>query len=348
VQTEGALVPMHNERVRGPAMTDVAKLAGVSHQTVSRVINDQPNVSAQTRTRVLAAIAELGFRPNRAARSLVTGRTDVLGVVAQASTLFGPAGVLAALDHAAAEAGLTVSVANLRALDRASISEAVNRHLEHHVIGIVIIAPVATATEAVAGLHPRLPVVMVDGDPRADMPLVTIDQHEGARLATQHLLDAGHTTVWHVSGPTEWFDAAGRIEGWRSTLEAAGAEAPPTIAADWSASSGYQAGLMLARMSDVTAVFAANDHQALGIMRALAERGRRVPADVSIVGFDDVPEAAYFLPPLTTVRADFDEVARRTLAMLLGQISAGESDGLVQRIPPVLVSRASVGPPPVH
>ena len=152
---------------------------------------------------------------------------------------------------------------------------------------------------------------MVDGDPERSTPLVTVDQAAGAFAATRHLLEAGHRTVWHVSGPPDWFDSAGRIAGWRSALEAAGAEVPPIVPADWSAASGYRAGQMLARMPEVTAIFAANDHLALGILRAMSERGRRVPHDVSVVGFDDVPEAAYFIPPLTTVRPDFDAVARR-------------------------------------
>src|SRR4029079_11035771 len=124
-----------------------------------------------------------------------------------------------------------------------------------------------------------------------------------------HLLDAGHRTVWHVSGPLEWFDTAGRVEGWESALRDAGAEVPPVIPADWSAASGYRAGQVLARMSEVTAVFAANDHLALGILRALHERGRRVPHDISTVGFYYLPEAEFSIPPLTTVRPDFTAVA---------------------------------------
>ena len=336
---------MQTDRMAEPVMMDVARLAGVSHQTVSRVINDHPNVSEATRQRVLAAIDALGFRPNRAARSLVTGRTEVVGVVTQRSTLFGPASVLEALELAAALSGLTVNVANLRALDRASITDAVNGLLDQHVRGIVVIAPVVGAAEAVARLPHRVPIVMIDGDPGGAMPLVTVDQEEGARLATQHLLDAGHATVWHVAGPKEWFDAASRLEGWRLTLQAAGAEVPPVIAADWSAASGYDAGLMLARMPEVSAIFAANDHQALGLLRALSERGRRVPQDVSVVGFDDVPEASYFLPPLTTIRPDFDEVARSALRLLLEPADADGPAPARASVAPTLVTRNSVAAP---
>jgi DNA-binding LacI/PurR family transcriptional regulator len=191
-----------------------------------------------------------------------------------------------------------------------------------------------------------VPLVTVDGDPTRADALVTVDQVAGARAATQHLLDAGHRTVWHVSGPSDWYDAAGRIEGWRQALHAAGAEVPPLLPADWSAAAGYSAGQMLARMPEVTAVFAANDHLALGILRALSERGRRVPHDVSLVGFDDVPEAAYFIPPLTTVRPDFDAVAQAGLDLLLAQMGddGRAAPGRVV-LAPDLIIRDSVAAP---
>ncbi|WP_030431306.1 LacI family DNA-binding transcriptional regulator [Allokutzneria albata] len=326
-------------------MTDVAKLAGVSHQTVSRVLNDHPNVREQTRLRVRAAIQELGYRPNRAARALVTGKSQLIGVVAQNSTLYGPASLLAAFEEAAAGAGFSVSVGRVKVLDRASIAAAVERHRDQRVAGIVVIAPTASANDALADVPAGVPLVTIDGDPGRPTPLVTVDQAAGAFAATKHLLDAGHRTVWHVSGPADWFDAAGRVEGWQRALEAAGAEVPPVVAADWSAAAGYRAGQMLARMPEVTAVFASNDHLALGVLRAMSERGRSVPREVSVVGFDDVPEAAYFIPPLTTVRPDFDAVAREALGLLLAQVSDGESAEPRRTVAPALVSRESVAPP---
>ena len=326
-------------------MTDVARVAGVSHQTVSRVLNSHPNVKQQTRMRVLAAMNDLGYRPNRAARALATGRSQVLGVVAQNSTLYGPASLLAAFEQKAAEAGLAVAVASVAELDRLSIAHAVERHLDQRVAGIVVIAPVDTASAAIDGVHADVPLVAIDGDPASHTGLVTVDQAAGARLATQCLLDAGHATVWHVSGPANWFDSRGRIEGWRQTLISAGAEIPPILPADWSPASGYAAGQMLARMPDATAIFAANDHLALGIMKAMRERGRRIPQDVSIVGFDDIPEAEYFVPPLTTIRPNFGEVAGASLEMLLQQIRTGERLHDVHTIAPTLIERLSVGPP---
>jgi DNA-binding LacI/PurR family transcriptional regulator len=336
---------VEQKTTRDPAMTDVARLAGVSHQTVSRVLNDHPNVREQTRLRVRAAIKELGYRPNRAARALVTGKTHLIGVVAQNSTLYGPASLLSAFEEAAGEAGFAVSVGRVKVLDRDSIAAAVERHRDQRVAGIVVIAPNSSAADALADVPAGLPLVTVDGDPERPTPLVTVDQASGAYDATEHLLNAGHDTVWHVSGPTDWFDAAGRVQGWRRALETHGKEVPPVMAADWSAASGYKAGQMLARMPEVTAVFCSNDHLALGVLRAMHERGRRVPHDVSVVGFDDVPEAAYFIPPLTTIRPDFAAVARETLGLLLEQVSEGESAQPRRTIEPVLVARDSVAPP---
>ena len=324
-------------------MTDVARLAGVSHQTVSRVLNGHPNVKEQTRLRVRAAIAELGYRPNKAARALVTGRSQLIGIVALNSTLYGPSSMLAAFEQAAAEAGFAVSVGSVSRLDRSSISDAVERHLDQRVAGLVVIAPVASAGEALEDMPAGIPLVTIDGDPKRAHALVTVDQVAGARAATRHLLDAGHRTVWHISGPADWYDAAGRVDGWRQALTEAGAEVPPLVPADWSAAAGYSAGQMLARMPEVTAVFAANDHLALGLLRALHERGRRVPRDVSVVGFDDVPEAAFFIPPLTTVRPDFDAVAAAGLSLLLAQIADAAPDPGRVVIAPELVVRDSVG-----
>ncbi len=331
--------------VREPAMTDVAKLAGVSHQTVSRVLNEHPHVREQTRLRGRAASKERGYRPNKAARALATGKSQLIGVVAQNSTLYGPASLLAAFEGAAAEAGFLVSVGRVRVLDRDAISEAVERHRDQRVAGIVVIAPTSSAADALADVPAGVPLVTVDGDPNRPTALVTVDQRAGAFEATKHLLDLGHETVWHVSGPPDWFDAGGRIEGWRRALEVAGAEVPPIVPADWSAATGYRAGQMLARMPEVTAVFASNDHLALGVLRAMSERGRRVPQDVSVVGFDDVPEAAYFIPPLTTVRPDFAAVARETLGLLLAQLNDGETAEQRRSVEPCLVVRKSTASP---
>jgi DNA-binding LacI/PurR family transcriptional regulator len=337
---------MTSDNLRGPAMIDVARLAGVSHQTVSRVLNNHPNVRAETARRVRAAIAELGYRPNRAARALVTGRSQLLGIVGLNTTLYGPASLLAAFEQAAAAAGFAVSVGSVPTLDRESISAVVERHLDERVAGIVVIAPIASANEALDALRIDIPLVTIDGDPHRSTPGVTVNQEAGARAATAHLLAAGHRTVWHVSGPPNWFDSAGRIAGWEATLREAGAEVPPVVPADWSAAAGYRVGTMLARIPELTAIFAANDHLAIGLLRALHERSRRVPEEVSIVGFDDVPEAGYLIPPLTTIRPDFHAVADRALRLLLSQLSSDPVPAEPIMLPPRLIERMSVAAPP--
>jgi DNA-binding LacI/PurR family transcriptional regulator len=327
-------------------MTDVARLAGVSHQTVSRVLNGHPNVREQTRLRVRAAITELGYRPNTAARALATGRSRVIGVVAQNSTLYGPAATLDAITAAAISRDFTLSVVIIRKFSHQAVTSAVNLHLDQRVAGLVMIAPVEVATEALDDLTTEVPLVTIDGDPQRAKRLVSVDQEAGGHLATRHLLDAGHRTVWHVCGPAGWYDSMGRIEGWRRALTEAGAEIPPLLTADWSAASGYRVGQMLARMTDATAVFTANDHLALGVLRALNERGRRVPGEISLVGFDDVPEAEFYTPPLTTIRPDFESVATASMDMLLEQITSGQQHTERKIIQPRLISRSSVGPPP--
>jgi DNA-binding LacI/PurR family transcriptional regulator len=272
----------------------------------------------------------------------VTGRSQLLGVVAQNTTLFGPASLLTAFERVAAEAGFAVSVAGVRRLDRASLSAAIERHLDQRVAGIVVIATVRSANAALRAVPEDVPLVAIDGDMRENVSVVTVDQVAGARLATRHLLDAGHRTVGHISGPSDWIDSVGRLRGWRAELRAAGAPIPEPIRGDWSAASGYAAGQQIARSADVTAVFAANDHMALGLYRALREAGRAVPDDVSVVGFDDVPEAGYYLPPLTTIRPDFTAVAHRTLATLQERIRSVDSAPVRAVVAPELVVRDSV------
>jgi DNA-binding LacI/PurR family transcriptional regulator len=322
-------------------MADVAKLARVSHQTVSRVLHDSPHVSRETRERVLAAIRRLDYRPNSQAQALVTGRSRALGVVSFDTTLFGPASTLLAIEEAAHDAGYATSIAGLRSLNRASVIGAVQRLRDQGVDGIVVVAPQRSAVDALLHLPGDVPVVAVEAGPDDTVPVVAVDQLAGAVAATRHLLDLGHRTVLHVAGPQDWLEAEQRIEGWRSALRAAGADEPKVIRGDWSARSGYEVGQELVRTSGATAVFVANDQMALGLLRALHEAGREAPRDLSVVGFDDIPEAAYFTPPLTTVRQDFAEVGRRCLHLLLGQIESGARAWSRVVVPAELVVRAS-------
>jgi DNA-binding LacI/PurR family transcriptional regulator len=334
-------------QLRPPTMADVARLAGVSHQTVSRVLGDHPNVREQTRVRVLRAIEEMGYRRNSSARALVTRRTRTLGVVASDTTLYGPASTLFALEEAARAEGYLVSTVSLRRLTVEELSEALDHLSEGGVEGVVAIAPQRSAVEALAELRHPFPVVVVGSGPGVDIPSVSVDQQLGARLATAHLLAAGHRTVWHLAGPEDWQEAADRAAGWRSTLEAEGVEPPMLLRGDWSPLSGYRAGQELAGWvgRGLTAVFVANDQMALGALRALREAGVRTPQDVAVVGFDDIPEPEFFAPPLTTVRQDFATVGKHGIAMLL-ELIEGRPPATPQwtAIEPQLVVRASTFP----
>jgi DNA-binding LacI/PurR family transcriptional regulator len=329
-------------------MNDVARLAGVSHQTVSRVLNNHPSVRDETRQRVLRAIQQLDYRPNALARGLAGRRLRVIGVVSFDTILYGPAATLLAVERAARHAGYGITIVTLEELDPVSVADAVNRLAEQAVAGVVIIAPLLTAAAAVNRLPTGVPAVVVESDASGNLPTFSVDQVAGARLAVEHLLGLGHRTVWHVSGPRDWLEARDRVDGWRQVLEVAERRVPPAIEGDWSPRSGYDAGRRLADRSDVTAVFCANDQQALGMLRALRECGVSVPEDVSVVGFDDIPEAEYLSPPLTTVRQDFDEVGRRCLAALLELLDADRTPvpASQPRVAPTLVIRASTAPPP--
>ena len=328
-----------------PVMADVARHAGVSHQTVSRVLNGHPNVSPETRADVLAAIRALGYRPNAAARTLVTGRTNVLGVISFDTTLYGPASMLYGIQRAA-HPGYTVAIASLPGYGRRSLPDAVERLLSQGVDGIIVIAPENSAVEALSEVAADIPLVAVGCGTRAPLPSVAVDNLAGAAHATRHLLDLGHETVHHVAGPGSWLDAQERADGWRHALQAAGAPEPELLRGDWSARSGYEIGHRLAALPQVTAVLCGNDSMALGVLRALAEQGREVPADVSVVGFDDVPEAAFALPPLTTVRQDLGELGRRALHLLMASICGELRPQPTLPIAPELIVRASSAPPP--
>lgn len=335
---------------RAAVMNDVARLAGVSHQTVSRVLNQHPSVSPATRERVLEAVRQLNYRPNAMARGLAGRRSRVVGVVSFDTILYGPASTLLGIERAARAAGYGVSIVTLEQVDHSGMVAALEALADQSVAGVVVIAPQTAAAAALHSLPLGVAAVAVESNVGGEIPAISVDQVTGARLAVQHLLGLGHRKVWHLSGPRDWVETHGRIEGWRSTLEKAGLPAPPLMTGDWSARSGYQAGLELAGRTDVTAVFAGNDQMALGMMRAFHEHGIRVPDDVSIVGFDDIPEAEFLSPPLTTIRQDFDEVGRRCIAALLRAIEADLPEGPDRPEPdpyvaPTLVLRRSTAAP---
>jgi DNA-binding LacI/PurR family transcriptional regulator len=305
---------------RGPSMLDVAREAGVSGQTVSRVTNGRSNVEDATRARVLAAMDRLGYRPNGAARALRSGRFRNIGVIMFTLSTYGNMRTLDGIANAAARAGYSITLMPVAHATQRDVNGAFDRLAEQAVDGVIIVIEIHQLDESAIELPTDVPVVIVDSNARGQYPVVDTDQTQGAQLATEHLLDLGHDTVWHITGPVESFSANRRRDSWEATLRRRGAVVPEVLVGDWSAELGYEHGRALAANPEVTAVFAANDQTALGVLRAMHEAGRDVPGDVSVVGFDDMAEAASFWPPLTTVRQHFADVGAKSVETLLHEI----------------------------
>ena len=318
------------------SMAQVAALAGVSGQTVSRVVNDSPRVDPATRSRVEHAMAELGYRPHPAARALRTGRSQTIGLVVTTLATVGNSRMLQATAEAAEERGYALTVVTAAGAD--GVSRAFHRLEDQGADGAIVLneaSALVPASDRPAGLR----LVVVDAADGAGLRAVHSDHAGGAALATTRLLELGHTPVHHLAGPADSFAAAERERGWRETLVEAGIEPPSAVRGDWSADSGYAAAGAFAAAS---AVFCANDQMALGLLRALADAGRRVPEDVAVIGFDDVPDAANYRPPLTTIRQDFAALAHRAVEALVADIEGGAADGAV--IGTTLVERESHAP----
>jgi DNA-binding LacI/PurR family transcriptional regulator len=329
---------------RHPGMVDVARVAGVSYQTVSRVVNNLPDVSPATRERVVAAISELGYRRNSAARALKTRRSATLGIISGGSARLGPVRTLVELESAARESGYGVTVVTVREPYAQSVPEAVGGLEELGVGGIIAIAPRIGLATAVRETRVRVPVVMIAAGEAGTPGIFTYseDQERGARMATRHLLDLGHTDIAHLAGSMDWFDGRVRKRGWESEMRAAGLEPRTCLVGNWTPKWAYQTGLRFVAEGIPAAIFAASDHTALGLFRAFAEKGVKVPGDVSVVGFDDIEGADYFYPPLTTIRQNFPALARRSIDLLL---RAGEGPDVdLAPIVPVLKIRSSTGP----
>jgi DNA-binding LacI/PurR family transcriptional regulator len=326
----------------------VARLAGVSHQTVSRVLNGHPSVREDTRTRVLGAMGELQFRPSRAARVLSTRRSETIGVLAAAvGSHYGPASSVSAVEDAARERGFYATVAHLASVSPDAIAAAVEDLLGQDVEGIVIVAPRTAVLSHLASLPLNVPIVAAQGEQRdaGGIPVVSVDQQAGVRMVMGHLLERGHTSILHLAGPPDWNDAQSRHRAYEAELRAAGLPVLPAVFGDWTSDSGYRVGreLLAARGTapEFTAVFSSNDQMALGLIHAFREAGLDLPGDMSVAGFDDIPESAHFWPPLTTVRQDFAALGRRCVAMLVDAIDALSARPSVQ---PAAAARAGAPP----
>lgn len=338
---------MSDSSARRVTLNDVAQLAGVSHQTVSRVINDHPHVADATRSRVLKAIAKLDYRPNKAAKSLVTQRSETLAVISYGLDYYGPSQMLINIEHAAREAGYDLIFTSLSETTVDAFRSAIDHLAGWQVDGIIAITPVMGAScEELQDLCGRTPLVQIDTQLGLEAPSVVIDQGHGTRLVTQHLIDLGHRRICEISGPLNWYGAAARHEQWLHTLQRAGLAPIASMEGDWSTRSGYESAKQLLEAgTDFTALVVANDLMALGAMRALREAGLRVPEDVSVVGFDNMPQTEYFEPPLTTIWQDFNKLGQHGIEMLIKRLTNPDAPIKQRVVHPVLVERASTTRP---
>jgi len=324
-------------------MADVAAAAGVSHQTVSRVLNNHPAVSAQTRRRVHEAIAGLGYRRNVVARALATGTSHIIGVIVSNTTLSGPSGALLAIEQAARTHDYWVAMVGLQSQEPSEMTDAISHFVDLGLDGIIVVTNTEAAKDAALAACGATPTVLVTSarTPPA-YSTVDVDQAGGARTVMTLLRGLGHTRIAHVGGPDGDLHAAARLGAWREGLPA-DVDADALFATgDWSSGSGYRAAMeVLARPALPTAVFAANDRMAFGVLRALSERGLSVPGDVSVVGFDDIEGSECSIPPLTTIRQNHNALGRAAMDLLLEAMERKPARS--HRVPAELIVRASTG-----
>lgn len=328
-----------------PAMTDVAAVAGVSHQTVSRVLNNSGSVRPETRERVLAAIKQLGYRRNETARALARRQSNMLGILTTNLVQRGPASTLLSTELTAKQRGYFVTVAALSEFTDHSVKAAMDHFMSLGVLGVIVIAPVREVADSLTSIDLGIPIVAASSswtDTPSQLVHLGFDQREGAKLAVDHLTDLGCRSIIHAAGPENWFDAEEREIGWVNRMKFHGLALPPVLRGEWTAVSGYEMGRKLVASGLPDAIFAANDLQALGMLKALHEAGVRVPHDTKVIGFDDEDGSAFYVPALTTIRQDFARLGLHILDAL-NQALLGEPIE-TSLIKPELLIRASTQP----
>ncbi len=333
------------DRSRMASIRDVARVAEVSYQTVSRVLNGHPSIRPATKQRVLDAMEALRYRPNQAARALVTSRSSTLGVILGSRGEYGPTSSLAALEDSAREQGYWVNSAYLRDTQPETIRAAVEHLRRQSVEGIIVHAPQVRVFDVLAELDVDIPYLGLHSAERGIAELAD-DQVLGGRLATEHLIGLGHVEIVHVAGPQDWIEAESRMRGYLQALLDADQPTRAPILGDWTADFGYRAALELSHRLDFTAVFAANDAMAIGLMHGFRDEGIDVPHRVSVVGFDDIPLAAHSCPPLSTVHQQFASLGRRAVTELLRMIRTDVVAPVASSIEPTLVVRESTAQAP--
>ncbi len=325
---------------------DIAVRTGVSYQTVSRVLNEMPHVSPATREKVQAVIQEVGFRPNMTARQLASQRSTTVGLVTFATSFYGPAQILANCEQASKEMGLSFMFSGIVDQSTPEIRRAVNELCAHQVCGILLYLPLRIDLGDLQEVCRNVPIVAVDSQLGYKCPAIFINQELGSRIATQHLIRLGHQKIAYLQGPLFWRAAELRFKGWVKELKVAGLTPGPVMVGNWTAESGFEATqkLIAQNWGEYSALVVANDQMALGAIRAFEENGIQIPRNLSVVGFDDIPEAAFFRPPLSTIKQDFATLATSSVECLMSQLNQHPA-GRSRTIRPFLVGRESTAAP---
>jgi len=329
-------------------MTQVAALSGVSYQTVSRVVNGMPDVANTTRERVLKVMNETGYRPNVTARQLVSQRSSVVGVVTFGTGLYGPTQIMVNLEQSVKEIGWSVMFCGIEQESADEIRRAVKELCSHQVGGVLIHLPLEIDLQHLQDVCRNLPFVAIDSDFGFRAHSVFVHQELGSCLVTRCLISLGHTKIAYLRAPLIWRASRLRFRGFLKELKASNLKPGPIIEADWSARGGFEAvrALLSTECAEFTALIAANDQMALGGIRAFEEAGMHVPAKVSVAGFDDIPEAGFLRPPLTTVKQDFASLGRLSVQCLLDQLDYPKRRPRNRTIRPTLVERQSTASAP--
>lgn len=335
--TASRKVSEHSHTPRRPSMVEVARRAGVSHQTVSRVFNAPETVKQSTRDKVLRVVEELGYRRNLAARMLVTQQSQLLGIVFAGHGFHGPSAALAQVERSARTAGWSALVSAVAESD--DVSQVVTGFAERGVEAVVVVAPRLDVVNQLRPAASAVPTVVLGDTSASDLRVVAVDQLAGAQALTQHVIDAGAREIVHLAGPQDWFDARSRLRGWRTTMHDAGLDPSRVVVGDWSGMAGYRCGQQLLAGTLPDAVVCGNDAMALGLIRALSEAGVVVGSDVLVTGFDDVEAAAWTTPSLTTVKQPFEALGIRCMESVLAAV-AGQDPETV-KIDPIVKIRES-------
>ncbi len=330
------------KRSKAATMKDVAARAGVSYQTVSRVVNESPHVKLETQARVAEAMGELRYRPNNAARHLVSRRSRIIGFIGSL-TFHGPVRVMVSVEQTAKKHGYNVMFAELPEVNAEEVRRAIDELCARQVDGIVILIPLELEMEFIRDVCRDVPFIAIDVDLGSSLPSVLVDQDRGSLLAIRHLTGLGHRRIAFIRGPAGWRAARLRLDGWIKALKRARLTPGPILEGDWTAQSGYEATQRLIRshQGEFSAIVVANDHMALGALSALGDNGIAVPDEISVIGFDGLPETRFYQPPLSTIYQDFAALGEVGVEYLLNMINLPDARPMRYLLKPILVSRKS-------